>query len=232
MKKYTTAIFDLGLTLIYSPRVENFMEVGKIFGLDMDEDEVKRAFTFCDGYFMKNRPGVLGQEPITFYMDYLAIMFAYLHLDPDIKEFHDSLFELHPPRKEWRLYEESIPFMEKLKDSGMKIGLLSNWDLSAREILDRLGLTKYFDSIVISSEIGFEKPAKEAFHHSLKDLNVGVEEAFYVGDNYYDDVQGGNQVGFKVFLINRTETKRIYEDEDSADFVEIDSLMSIFDYLD
>lgn len=231
MRKFTAAIFDLGLTLIYSPRVENFIKVGKMLGIEMDEDQVKRALTFTDGYFMKNRPGILSQEPIKFYMEFLGIMFAYLHLDPDIKEFHDTLFRNHPPRKEWRLYDETIPFLEKLKNTGMKIGLLSNWDLSAKEILDKLGLTKYFDSIVISSEIGIEKPAREAFLHSLKDLGVGAGEAFYVGDNFYDDVKGGNQAGLKVFLINHTGAERTYENGGTADFVEIDSLMAIFNYL-
>lgn len=231
MRKYTTAIFDLGLTLIYSPRVENFVKVAKMIGLSPDEDEVKRAFTFTDGYFMKNRPGILGLEPKEFYMEYLGIMFAYLHLDPDIREFHEILFREHPPRKEWRLYDETIEFMGELKNRDMKIGLLSNWDHSAREILGKLGLSKYFDSIIISSEIGVEKPAREAFQHSLKDIASTAEESFYVGDNFYDDVKGGNQAGLKVFLINRTENKRTYEDEDSADFVEIDSLMAIFDFI-
>lgn len=228
MKKYTTAIFDLGLTLIYSPRVENFINIARKFNMEPDEDEVKRAFTYSDNYFMKNRPGVLGRQPKEFYMEFLAVMFAYLHLDPDIREFYDTLFREHPPRKEWRLYDETIPFLEKLRKSGMKIGLLSNWDLGARDILDKIGITKYFDSIVISSEIGIEKPSKEAFSHSLNELRVNSEEAFYVGDNYFDDVKGGNKVGLKVFLINRTDKQSPYKE---GDYIEINSLMEIFNVL-
>jgi len=228
MKKYTTAIFDLGLTLIYSPRVENFIKISKKFNMEPDEDEVKRAFTFSDSYFMKNRPGVLGRQPKEFYMEFLAVMFAYLHLEPNIKEFYDALFREYPPRKEWRLYDETIPFLEKLKKSGMKIGLLSNWDLGARDILDKLGLTKYFDSIVISSEIEIEKPAKGAFLHSMNELKVSPEETFYVGDNYFDDVMGGNKVGLKVFLINRTEKQSPHKE---GDYIEINTLMEIFNVL-
>jgi putative hydrolase of the HAD superfamily len=118
--------------------------------------------------------------------------------------------------------------IEKLRKSGMKIGLLSNWDLGARDILDKIGITKYFDSIVISSEIGIEKPSKEAFSHSLNELRVNSEEAFYVGDNYFDDVKGGNKVGLKVFLINRTDKQSPYKE---GDYVEINSLMEIFNVL-
>ncbi len=228
MKKYTTAIFDLGLTLIYSPRVENFIKIAHKFNMDPNEDEVKRAFTFTDSYFMKNRPGILGLQPKEFYMEYLGVMFAYLHLAPVIQDFYDALFREYPPRKEWRLYDETIPFLDKLKASGMKIGLLSNWDLAARDILDNLGLTKYFDSIVISSEIEIEKPAKEAFLHSLNDIKSSPQESFYVGDNYYDDVKGGNQVGLKVLLINRTEKPSGHKE---GDFIEISSLMDIFNVL-
>jgi putative hydrolase of the HAD superfamily len=228
LSKYKSAIFDLGLTLIYSPRVKNFINICKKFGMCPNEEDVKRAFTFTDYYFMKNRPGVLGRQPKDFYMEYLAVMFAYLHLEPNIKDFYKVLFEECPPRKEWKLYDESIPFLNKLKEQGFKLGLLSNWDLSARIILDKLCLTDYFDSIIISSEIGIEKPAKEAFIRSLESLNVHPDEAFYVGDNYFDDVKGGNQVGLKVFLLNRTDKACRFKE---GNFKEVNSLMEILNYI-
>ena len=51
----------------------------------------------------------------------------------------------------------------RLRESGLGLGMISNFDYRIYAILDALGLRRYFDSITISSEAGYAKPAPRDF---------------------------------------------------------------------
>ena len=89
-----------------------------------------------------------------------------------------------------------------LKEQGFKMGLISNWDDSCRNVLRDNGLETYLEPIIISSEIGIEKPDKRIFEKALAEAGVKAEECLYVGDNYYDDAVGAAKLGISSFIIN------------------------------
>lgn len=66
-----------------------------------------------------------------------------------------------------------------------------------RPRLDRLGLTKYFDSIVVSDEVGVAKPHIRYFEHSYKSIPnpPQIDKIMVVGDNLKSDIIGGNNFG-------------------------------------
>jgi len=69
-----------------------------------------------------------------------------------------------------------------------------------RIALRRVGLEQYFDVILTSVDVGFEKPDEKIFLTALKALNVQPEEAMMVGNRVSKDILGGNQVGMKTIL--------------------------------
>jgi len=228
MRNYDAVIFDLGLTLIYSPRIKPIKKIFKKMGKNIDEVDIQKALAFADNHFMKNYPGELGKNPKEFYKDYLNVVYGYLRLDLSVHDFYDFLFKLHPPRKEWILYEETSEVLKKLKAMNIKLGIISNWDLTARDILRENKIIKYFDDILISAEEGVEKPNSKLFIKSINKLNVEPEKALYVGDNYYDDVIGANSVGIKTLLIKRNSSTKEFG---KGDFEVIGSLKEVFDFL-
>lgn len=228
MNNYQAVVFDLGKTLIYSPRVKPFQMLAKKFGAELEQSEISMAYSFADHYFMKNYPGVLGKKPEEFYEIYLSIIFSYLHLDLSVKEFYDELFRTYPPRKEWVPYPETIDTLSQIKKRGLKLGVISNWDLSARGLLRKIGIHDWFDDIVISSEVGVEKPAPEIFIRSINNLCVEPEKMLYVGDNYYDDVIGANSVGIKTLIINRSVNQYKYGE---GDYEVICTLTDVLKYI-
>ncbi len=204
MKQYAAIIFDLGMTLIYPLRSESFIARLREFGGDADRQVVREALSFVDRHFMINYPGVLAKEVKEFYTSYVSMVFAYLHItNIPVKAFSAAMMEKSPPRSEWKAFADTFPCLDKLKEAGCKIGLFTNWDLGARELLKKLKLYNYFDSIVVSSEINSEKPDSEGFILSLKNLDTSPERALYVGDNFHDDVTGANVLGMKALLIER-----------------------------
>lgn len=227
MKKYEAIIFDLGMTLIYPPMSGSFLARLEEFGGYADRGEIRDALSYVDRHFMNNYPGYINRDVKEFYTSYASMVFAYLHItDIPVKAFSKAMMEKSPPRSEWRTFADSISCLNKLKALGCPMGLLTNWDLSARDLLKSMNLHDYFDSIVVSSEINSEKPSPEGFIISLENLGVKASEAIYVGDNYHDDVTGANQVGMKALLVERW-SRHSYPD---ANYDRISDMNQVVEY--
>lgn len=73
-----------------------------------------------------------------------------------------------------------------------------------RPRLSKLGLTDYFDSIIVSDEIGVAKPQSAFFDLAYKSLkhDLKKEQVMVVGDNIVADIEGGNGFGFQTCWIS------------------------------
>lgn len=80
-----------------------------------------------------------------------------------------------------------------------RLGLISNYPCSrsVRDSLDRNGLSGFFETIVVSAEVGHVKPHPRPFEQALGELGVEAERALYVGDNWLGDVQGAKRLGMQ-----------------------------------
>ena len=91
-----------------------------------------------------------------------------------------------------------FPLFEKLQ-SNYKLGFISNFPCSSsiRESLLQNGIIQFFDSVVVSAEVGVVKPHPVIFEKSLEELNLSAEECVYIGDNWLADIQGAKRMGMK-----------------------------------
>lgn len=114
-----------------------------------------------------------------------------------------------PTVKDMRLYPDSVRFLKALKKEGCKLALVSNAanDVAIEEAVKRLGIAKFFDTIVISSQVEIRKPSLAIFMRALKDLNVKPSEAVFIGDSVSKDVMGAKKVPMKTILITRQSKK-------------------------
>lgn len=90
--------------------------------------------------------------------------------------------------------------LRALRDSGLRVGLISNthWPGEAHVYdLDRFGLTDYLEHLVFSSDAEAWKPARDVFEMGLQGLDLEAGEAIYVGDSLYFDVWGAQQAGLR-----------------------------------
>jgi FMN phosphatase YigB (HAD superfamily) len=77
-----------------------------------------------------------------------------------------------------------------------RLGLVTNGEGDAqRGRLRAAGLEAYFACIVISDEVGYEKPAPEIFEIALSELGVTAQESLYVGDSIAHDYHGAREAG-------------------------------------
>jgi putative hydrolase of the HAD superfamily len=95
---------------------------------------------------------------------------------------------------------DTIPTLARLKESGLKLGIVSNtaWPAAAHDPdLEKFGLLSYFDCRIYSCDIGWEKPAPQIFHAALACMGTRPEETAFVGDFLRYDVAGAHSVGMK-----------------------------------
>ena len=119
--------------------------------------------------------------------------------------FFDELYERFAEPVAWRIFEEVLPTLNALRSRGFKLGIISNWDERLRPLLRRLKLYDYFETIVISYEVGCTKPALAAFAQAAKALATEPGSVLHVGDSLELDVQGAQSAGFAAVWLNREE---------------------------
>jgi putative hydrolase of the HAD superfamily len=120
--------------------------------------------------------------------------------DPACDAFFPELYDRFAMPDAWRVFDDVRPTLARLKDRGLKLGIISNWDERLRPLLQKLDLAHFFDAIVISIEIGVCKPAPEIFREALRLLAIPAERALHVGDNQIEDIQGARAVGMRATI--------------------------------
>lgn len=103
----------------------------------------------------------------------------------------------------FRVYPDVPPALNALRGRGMRLAVVSNWDCSLPEWLERAGLTQSFHGVVSSAVAGAAKPAAAPFEAALNLLEVPAGHAVHVGDSVRNDVEGARAAGVRPVLIAR-----------------------------
>jgi putative hydrolase of the HAD superfamily len=103
----------------------------------------------------------------------------------------------------FRPYPEVRAALEDLRRRGLRLVVVSNWDVSLHDQLAQDGLGRLVHGVVSSAELGAAKPAPAAFTHALTLAGVRAEEAVHVGDRVEEDVEGARAAGIEPVLVVR-----------------------------
>ena len=101
-------------------------------------------------------------------------------------------------------YADAAPALRALRALGLRLVVVSNWDVSLHERLAETGLAPLVDGAVASAEIGVAKPDPAIFRHALE-LAGGVPAAaaLHAGDSLDADVEGARAAGLRAVLVAR-----------------------------
>ena len=100
-------------------------------------------------------------------------------------------------------FPDAARALPALKARGATLVVVSNWDASLHEVLERVGLARYLDGVLTSAEVGARKPDVAIFARALELAGVRAAEAIHVGDNPAEDVAGARAAGIEPVLIRR-----------------------------
>ena len=100
-------------------------------------------------------------------------------------------------------FDDVAPALKTLRERGLTLGMISNFDQNGSELAGSLGLTELLDFTVTSAEVGSEKPHPAIFRAALERADAAPGEAVHVGDQPSSDVNGALGVGISPVLIDR-----------------------------
>jgi putative hydrolase of the HAD superfamily len=221
--------FDLGYTLLYLNREEPFLQTLREFDLDADPHEVERVFHLTDKTFMREYPGLFGGDRRHYMPWYFGIIQYHLGLRFDLCRFFQRWQRrIGTQIDSWFPYPYTVEVLEDLSKKGYRMGIISNWDDSARAILKKHDLDRFFEHVIISSEVGSEKPDAEIFQKAIEAASVDPAKSIYVGDNYYDDAVGSRKAGMETIIVNRYGDLGIEELENCTVISDIRELKEYF----
>ena len=180
-------IFDFDGTL--SNRSANayylFKDYFKPYFKDFNEIEyeavIQDMMTFdCNGTTnVKNRINLFVEKYNDFFNEEAGKKFA-----DDFYEYMWKYVQLKPTTKN---------VLKELKGK-YKLGILSNGNSKAQHAkIDNCNFKEYFDEILVSGDIGINKPNKEVFEIMANRLNVKAEECVFVGDVFSSDILGATR---------------------------------------
>jgi putative hydrolase of the HAD superfamily len=122
---------------------------------------------------------------------------------PDVA---DEVAELYARLREASLapFDGALDALARLREQAPALGLVTNGAADAqRAKIERFGLARFFDVIVVEGEVGFGKPDPRNFQHALAAVGAAPERALMAGDNYDCDVLGALGAGLHAAWIDR-----------------------------
>jgi len=120
--------------------------------------------------------------------------------DPRIKTAVNVFFEDYLNSFEIR---PCVKPMLKQFSTHYKLGLVSNFTYTPviYAALRKLGISQFFNVIMVSDAVGWRKPNTKIFEEALKRLGTRAEETVYVGDSPQEDIEGAKAVGMKTIFV-------------------------------
>jgi putative hydrolase of the HAD superfamily len=128
--------------------------------------------------------------------------FLDLGLSPELipERFEDDYVTICPSKT--NLFPKAHETLYYLKER-YSLHLISNgFKESTEQKVNNNGLDIYFENVVISEVVGFNKPDRAIFNHALTLANAGIAESIMIGDSIEADIRGAQDYGMKAIYFN------------------------------
>lgn len=104
---------------------------------------------------------------------------------------------LHAASRDFRMaaYDEAPAVLDELRARGLIVAVCSNWTWDLQDALYQAGLGSAADVVVTSAQAGVRKPHPQIFSVTLERCGVAADDAVFVGDTWYPDVEGALAAG-------------------------------------
>eukprot|EP00731_Ephydatia_muelleri_P032209 Em0023g716a len=123
-----------------------------------------------------------------------------------VQQIGNKLYTDFAGPQNWEVYPDVVPTLQTLKQKGLVLGVISNFDDRLKPILRSLKIADLFDFTLASYEVGFCKPDPRLFQLALTMAQVRADQATHVGDNYELDYKAAGAAGMRSLLLTRKET--------------------------
>jgi putative hydrolase of the HAD superfamily len=207
---FEVVFFDAAGTLIHLSRGVGFhyADVARRQGVILKPEAVDRAFRNA-WKAMPRRTRTHGPRPDDDRGWWRQLVDSTLDALPapafDRCRYFGELYDEFTRPGVWALYPEVPEVLSALSSSPhhSRLGIISNFDRRLLPILEGLGIARFFENVILSSEVGVDKPDPAIFHCALDRFGVWPEKACHVGDDPAADWQAARAAGLRVFELDR-----------------------------
>jgi putative hydrolase of the HAD superfamily len=127
-----------------------------------------------------------------------------------------------------------LEILGRVREKGVKIGLISNADIIDIKYWNDSPLSAFFDSVIFSCDVGILKPETEIYQLAMKRLNVKPEESIFIGDGGSNELFGARRAGMKTIFSEYLDCKSKIQKEMIIKYSDyhIESFDDILKYID
>jgi putative hydrolase of the HAD superfamily len=206
-------IFDFGGTLMYGrnawePYIAEADEALTSYlcsqGMELNLNTFPTEFRKRLDEYFKQRENDLLESTYTQVLREVLKDKGYNDVSSDVlRNALDALFAV--TQSNWALEEDAIPTLQKLEESGYRLGIISNAgdDQDVQKLVRNFKIRQYFDFILTSAACSYRKPHPRIFELALANWYLLPSEAVMVGDNLTADVFGAQNAGLYGVWLNR-----------------------------
>jgi putative hydrolase of the HAD superfamily len=200
-------LLDAGATLLHpDPPVEIVYarELTRL-GLDVSRDRLGNALSGLWNE-VRSEPGeryggVRGEEG--FWREFLNRLRRRLDGQAMAPESFERLAAHFRSPRSWTVYPDVRPALAALRERGLALAVVSNWDSHLPGLLEGIGLAPHFAAVAVSAIEEVGKPDAEIFRRVCARLTVSPAEALHVGDLLEEDYEGARGAGLHALLLDR-----------------------------
>ncbi|WP_455244911.1 HAD-IA family hydrolase [Petrachloros mirabilis] len=206
--------FDAADTLFHvnGSVAEIYLQHAVQFGFQKTPDSlgaIRQAFrrAFLDApppVFAATEPAYIKQSERLWWFDVVHNVFYRVGMFDRFDEFFERVFSVFEDPEVWKLFPDTASSLSALREQGIELGIISNFDSRLFTVMRGLGLSDLFDTVTISSLAQAAKPSPKIFQVALEKHAVDPDEALHVGDSVRDDVEGATKAGLRAVLLDRT----------------------------
>jgi putative hydrolase of the HAD superfamily len=212
MKSNIQAVFfDAGYTLLCMDPDQRTLFLRACAQLDIEivEERFAEAVARANALLAPRKPGAVprpfSQEAVDgFWTTYNHTLLSCCARRPEDAAKAGLVYRRFTDAIGWRIYDEVRPVLGRLRTSGIRLGVISNWTGDLEDVLRACGLHQEFDFILDSARLGHEKPHREIFREALQRAGVACGSALHVGDSPEHDVEGALGCELGALLLDRT----------------------------
>ena len=120
----------------------------------------------------------------------------------------DELFNIVYKKRDY--YEDTLNIINKLRNNGKKVYLLSNLRKIDFEYLKKDIDISIFDKTFLSYEMNLIKPQKEIYETVIEELNINPSNIYFFDDNRAN-INSSIQCGIKGFCVTGDNIKEVFQ---------------------
>ncbi len=225
MKKFDVLIFDLDNTLINFSESETIAlpEALKHYGVTVSEEEIKEYQKISRQCWVDMEKGIYSKDQCVVlrferFLKYLGIK----GINPkELNEKYLDSLSIHVP-----LMAGTDEVLSKLKDNYLLVMMTNGIKRVQEAKIKKSGLDKYFDCVIISDDVGYNKPDIRIYEYMENKIGKhDKDKILMIGDSAGSDIEGGINFGIKTCFFNpkgnECELKVDYEVKDMTEILDI-----------